>query len=110
MAHCAPYMRALMWGLLPLFLFTAFRRYLQAVNLVKMITFTLITANLINFLGNYALIYGNWGAPAMGLAGSGWSTSIARFYMALVLLGAILWEERGSKRRFSWRPDWTRLR
>src|SRR4051794_40303648 len=63
MEQCAPYMRAMAWGLLPLFLFTAFRRYLQALNLVKMITFTLITANIINFLGNYALIYGHWGAP-----------------------------------------------
>ena len=35
------------------------------------------------------LIYGHWGAPAMGLAGSGWSTSLARVYMALVLLVAI---------------------
>src|SRR5215831_18932834 len=30
MAECVPYMDALLWGLLPLYLFTAFRRYLQA--------------------------------------------------------------------------------
>ena len=35
MAQCDPYMRALAWGMLPLFLFTAFRRYLQALNIVK---------------------------------------------------------------------------
>ena len=112
MVLCAPYMRAMAWGLLPLFLFTAFRRYLQALNLVKMITFTLISANIINFLGNYALIYGNWGAPAMGLAGSGWSTSIARVYMAVAMLCAIVWEEHRAGfliRTLSWRPAWPRL-
>src|SRR3982750_367668 len=96
MALCAPYMRAMMWGMLPLFLFTAFRRYLQALNLVKAVTFTLVSANIINFLGNWRLFYGQWGAPAMGLAGSGWSTSISRVYMAVAMLAAVLWEERRS--------------
>jgi multidrug resistance protein, MATE family len=113
MVHCEPYMRAMVWGLLPLFLFTAFRRYLQALNTVKAVTFTLISANIINFAGNWVLIYGHWGAPAMGLAGSGWSTSIARLYMAVAMLGAILWHERRSHNgtdALSWRPDWARLR
>ena len=106
LAQCAPYMRALMWGLLPLFLFTAFRRYLQAVDIVKPVTFVLVSANLINFAGNLLLI------PPLGLRGSGYSTSIARLYMALAMLAAILWEER--KSRFlvfavSWRPDWRRI-
>ena len=41
-------MRALLWGVLPLLLYTAFRRYLQAINIVKPITFALVSANLIN--------------------------------------------------------------
>src|SRR4051812_7668480 len=113
MAECVPYMTAMLWGLLPLFLFTAFRRYLQAVNVVKPVTFVLVSANVINFVGNYALIYGHWGAPAMGLAGSGLSTSISRLYMAVAMLAAVLWEERRSDylaMAMSWRPDWVRIR
>lgn len=112
MTQCAPYMEAMVWGMFPLFLFTACRRYLQALNLVRAITFTLVTANIINFLGNYTLIYGRWGAPAMGLAGSGWSTSLSRVYMAVVMLAAVLWEERRAGYlvfALSWRPDWARL-
>ena len=60
--------------MLPLLLYTAFRRYLQAVNIVKPVTFALVSANLVNVAGNWMLMYGHWGAPAMGLAGSGWST------------------------------------
>jgi MATE family multidrug resistance protein len=113
MTHCAPYMRAMAWGLLPLFVFTAFRRYMQAINIVRPVTFALVSANIINFAGNWALMYGHWGAPAMGLAGSGWSTTFSRVYMALAMIAAMLWEERRSRYlllALSWRPDWARLR
>src|ERR1035438_3958300 len=40
-----PYLKALSIGVLPLLLYTAFRRYLQAVNLVNPITFALATPN-----------------------------------------------------------------
>jgi MATE family, multidrug efflux pump len=108
-----PYMIALLASLLPLLLYSAFRRYLQAVDIVKPVTFSLVSANLINAAGNYALIYGHWGAPRMGLVGSGWSTALSRVYMAAVLLIALIRHERASGSllsRLSWRPDWTRAR
>jgi MATE family multidrug resistance protein len=85
-----PYLRALLWGVPPLLFYTAFRRYLQAMNIVKPITFAVISANLLNFAGNWLFMYGNWGAPRLGLEGSGFSTSISRVYIALVLLIAVL--------------------
>jgi MATE family multidrug resistance protein len=88
------YLKALLWGVLPLLFYTAFRRYLQAVNTVKPIAFALVSANVVNVAGNYALMYGHWGFRAMGLTGSGYSTSIAQVYMAAVLLAAVAWEER----------------
>src|SRR5215469_7126887 len=111
-AQFAPYQKALTWSVLPLLLHSAFRRYLQAVNVVKPVTYSLIGANLVNIAGNWALMYGHWGAPAMGLEGSGWSTAIARLYMAGVLLAALVWHERKSgdlKDRFAWRPNLTRI-
>jgi MATE family multidrug resistance protein len=113
MAHCVPYMRALLWGILPLMLGTALRRYLQAVDVVKPITFALVSANVINVVGDWALMYGHWGAPAMGLAGSGWSTSLSRLYMLLVMAGAVLWHEQRTGKllaKMSWRPDLARVR
>src|SRR5262249_41642880 len=86
-----PYMRALVVGLFPLLLYFAVRRCLQAMNMVKPVAFALISANLVNALGNWVLIYGKWGLPAMGTVGSGWSTAIARTYMAAVLVGYLLW-------------------
>ena len=89
-----PYFTALLWGLLPLLLFCSFRRYLQAVNQVKPILFAMISANLVNAFGNWILIFGKLGAPAMGAEGAGWSTTLSRVYMMAVLLVAIIWHER----------------
>ena len=82
-----PFLRVQIWSTFPLLLFIAFRRYLQAMGVVKPVMFALISANVINALGDWILIYGNWGAPAMGVVGSGWSTSVSRAYMAAVVIG-----------------------
>ncbi|HUI77535.1 MAG TPA: MATE family efflux transporter [Bryobacteraceae bacterium] len=108
-----PYLRALIWSILPLLLYSAFRRYLQAVDIVKPVTFSLLSANVVNVVGNWVLMYGHWGAHAMGLEGSGWSTAIARLYMAAVLFVALIWHERATGRlliQISWRPHWDRIR
>jgi MATE family multidrug resistance protein len=89
-----PFVTALACGVPPLLLHTALRRYLQAINIVKPITFAVVSANAINFVGNWVLMYGHWGAPRLGLTGSGISTSISRTYIALVLVAALVRHER----------------
>jgi MATE family multidrug resistance protein len=108
-----PFLHALLWGMLPLLIFTALRRYLQAMNIVRPITFAVVSANVVNFAGNWLLMYGNWGAPRLGLKGSGISTSLSRLYIALVLLIVALRHERRSGNtlfRMSWRPDFAAIR
>jgi multidrug resistance protein, MATE family len=89
-----PYTKALAAGLLPLLLYFAVRRCLQAMNMVKPVAFALVSANLINALGNWIFVYGKFGMPALGAVGSGWSTAVARTYLALVLVGYLLWYDR----------------
>ncbi len=96
-----PFLRALNWGTLPLLAYFTLRRYLQAVNVVRPITFALISANIVNAAGNWALIYGHLGFSPLGITGSGWSTCLARAYMALVLLVTLVYVE--SKRAAVWR-------
>ena len=81
-----PYMRTLSAGLLPLLLYFAVRRTLQGMNMVRPIAFALVIANLVNVLGNYLLIFGKFGFPALGVTGSGWATAISRTYLAAVLV------------------------
>lgn len=50
-------------------------------------------ANVVNIVLAYGLIYGHWGLPALGTAGSAWATLLARG-LALVLLLRTLVEGR----------------
>jgi len=93
----APYMRTLSAGLVPLLLYFAVRRTLQGMNMVRPIAFALITANLVNFFGNYLLIFGRLGVPAYGVTGSGIATCISRGYLALVLVVYLLWYDARHK-------------
>ena len=94
LSQTIPYTKALAAGLFPLLLYFAVRRCLQAMNMVRPVAFALVTANIINAVFNWILIYGKWGAPAMGTVGSGWSTAIARVYMAGVLIAYLFWYDR----------------
>lgn len=107
-----PYLRSLVWSAPPLMLYFAFRRYLQGMNLVKPVAAALIAANVANVFGNWVLIYGNLGAPAMGVEGSAWSTCIARALMAAILLAFIVRYERRrglGLGNVSVRPDFARI-
>jgi len=108
-----PYMKALAFGLLPLLIYFAVRRCLQAMNMAKPIAFALVTANLINALFNWVLIYGKWGAPRMGVVGSGWSTAISRLYLAALLGGYLLWYDHRHRTELLKTPvniDYVRIR
>ena len=112
LSQALPFLRAMNWSTLPLLLYFCFRRYLQAVDVVKPVTFALISANVVNLVGDYALIYGRLGFRAFGVAGSGWSTCLSRIYMAAVLFVAIVLHHR--KRHLPllvppYRPDWRRI-
>jgi len=89
-----PYLAALLWSAPPLMVYTVFRRYLQAMHVVKPITVALVTANLINGVANWVLIFGHWGMPALGVRGSAYATLAARIYMMLFLLAVIVIRER----------------
>ena len=55
------------WSLPPLLLYVAFRRYLQAMGIVRPVTYTLIAANIVNAVANWILIFGHLGFPALGV-------------------------------------------
>jgi MATE family multidrug resistance protein len=83
------YLAVIAAGAWPLLLYAAFRRYLQGMHVVRPIMLALVSANLVNAAGNWVLIYGNLGLPALGVAGSAWATTAARVYMAGFLYVAI---------------------
>ena len=76
---------------LPFFLcYMALRSYLQGRELVRPAMWVVLIANLFNALFNWVLIFGNWGAPEMGLLGAGIATALTRV-LTLVGLVALVW-------------------
>jgi MATE family multidrug resistance protein len=86
-ALAGPYVRIVSWSTAPLFLFLALRHYLQAMGRVHSLVLSLVVGNVLNAVGNWLLIDGNLGFPALGVEGSAWSTVLSRLAMPLVLLG-----------------------
>ena len=78
-----------------LLLYAACRRYLQGRHIVTPVMFALISANIINAGLNWVFIHGHFGLPALGVAGSAWSTFFARLYMLAVLAFAVWWYNDG---------------
>jgi len=83
---CEKYSVILGLTLLPNFLFSASRSFLQAHGRVAPAFSLLILGNILNLVANIALVYGRWGAPELGIVGSAWATFIARFTMAILIL------------------------
>ena len=73
-----PYLWPVTWSLLPLLLYAASRRFLQATGHESSVMVVLVTANVVNAL--WGLVFGKWGLPELAF----------RAFMAVVLLGAIV--------------------
>ena len=93
LALARPYLSVLAWSLPPLLIYVAFRRYLQAMNIVRPVMFALIAANVINAIANWMLIFGELGAPALGVRGAAYATVASRIFMMAFLFVVILRHE-----------------
>ncbi|MBM3478539.1 MAG: MATE family efflux transporter, partial [Alphaproteobacteria bacterium] len=111
-AVAADYVDALAWGLLPALWFMVLRQFAGALQRPRAALVAQLAALAVNVLGNWALIFGNLGMPALGVVGSGIATAIANWVSFLGLLGFVLVDRR--MRRYSllgrfWRADWPRF-
>ncbi len=85
----AGYVLASIPGVLPFFLFLAFRQTLQSLGRMAPVVWTIVFGNVANVALNWVFIFGNLGVPRLGAVGSGWASTGARFLMAgFILAGA----------------------
>jgi multidrug resistance protein, MATE family len=111
-ALAGDYMLALVPGILPLFLFTAFRQYLEAMGRATPTMVMTFIGLAVNIAANRVLIYGIDGVvPAMGVVGSGWATTIVRWAMLLAMVVYLLVQPKLSPfTGIRWRVDMPLLR
>ncbi|WP_290387070.1 MATE family efflux transporter, partial [uncultured Muribaculum sp.] len=81
-----PYYLIVMAGMLPIAIFNVFAQWLFAINRTKLPMWILLSANSLNILGNWLLIYGKCGFPELGLIGAGYSTLFARVLCPVVVM------------------------
>jgi multidrug resistance protein, MATE family len=101
------YLNVAGWGIFPALLVMVLKSYLAALERTQVVLWVTIGAVVVNVIVNYALIFGNWGAPEMGIVGAAWA-SVAVHFVSLVLLATyagIVTREHALFIRF-WRPDW----
>jgi MATE family multidrug resistance protein len=101
------YLRVAGWGIFPALLVMVLKSYLAALERTQVVLWVTVGAVVVNVIVNYALIFGNWGAPELGIVGAAWA-SVAVQVVSLLLLAvyaAIVTREHALFIRF-WRPDW----
>ncbi|WP_339869577.1 MATE family efflux transporter [uncultured Algoriphagus sp.] len=80
-----PYLYIITASLLPFMIFQSFKQLAEGISQTKQAMYVTIFCNLVNVFLNWVLIYGNLGAPEMGLNGAGLATLISRILMPIMM-------------------------
>ena len=80
------YLHAMAWGLLPSFIMIALLEIMIGLGRTRhILIFNIISVSL-NIIFSFALIFGKFGLPAMGIDGAGWGMTIS-YSITVILLG-----------------------
>lgn len=80
------YLKIISFSVFPLMIFQTYKQFVEGFSIMRPAMIITIFANLVNIIGNWILIYGKFGLPAMGLDGAGLSTLINRIFMAIFMV------------------------
>jgi len=95
------------WSIFPALGTMVLRSYLSALERAHVVLWITLIAVVLNAAVNYALIFGNWGAPELGLRGAAIATVFTNFFSfgTLAIYAAVATREHALFQRL-WRPDW----
>lgn len=83
------YLRPLLWGTLFYYLTILYAGALRAVRNTMLPLAVGLVGNALNIALNYALMFGRWGAPELGVVGAAVGTVISQFFIVLLTVVAI---------------------
>lgn len=83
------YLIALSFGIIPLFIYTVLRCFMDALGQTRVTMFITLTSLPINVVFNYLLIFGKFGFPHLGGVGAGVASAIT-YWCILLLAGHIV--------------------
>lgn len=108
-ALAGDYMRVAQWAMAPALLIMAFRSYLSALERAQIVLWATLIGTLANVFFNYVFIFGNFGAPRMGVVGAAVASLGTNALTSIVLLLYCLFKEELKRYELMvrfWRPDW----
>ncbi|HEY5894869.1 MAG TPA: MATE family efflux transporter [Chthoniobacterales bacterium] len=88
--EAAPFLRIVAWSLLPTMIEVVMKQFCDAMGRPSLPMTIVFGEVLLNIFLNWVLIFGNLGAPALGLTGAGIATLIARTTAATTLATIVL--------------------
>jgi MATE family multidrug resistance protein len=109
-ADAQQYLRIAGYGMFPWLIAMVVKSYLAALGRTQVVFWIALLATLCNALINYALIFGNWGAPELGIEGAAISSVVTQCVgMAGILIYAIINLPQHQLFVRFWKPDWEML-
>ena len=105
-ADAQTYLRITGIAALPALLVMVIKSYLAALERTAVVFWITLLAAGANVLANYMLIFGNWGAPELGVAGAAWASMIVQVISlaGVVAYARITLPDHNLFTRL-WRPD-----
>ncbi|RKF21612.1 MATE family efflux transporter [Altericroceibacterium spongiae] len=103
------YLDIIAWAFVPQLIANVLRNFVSALGRPFFATMIALAVLPVNFIGNYILIFGAFGAPEMGLEGAAWASVITGIATMAAFVLAIQHNRR--LRRYHifgnwWRPEW----
>ena len=95
-----PYYLLQLASLIFVMLFNAFKQFADGITDTRTPMYIMISANVLNIIGNYILIYGKLGIPPLGVTGAGISTLASRILMLAAFI-VIFCRSRHYRRYFT---------
>lgn len=112
-AMAQQFLTILSLALLPMIVSNVLRTFVSTMGKPFLATLITALAILVNVLGNFALVFGYFGFPALGLPGSALSSLITAT-VTLIAYVLVIQSDRRMRRTYIWgrfwRPEWKRLK
>ena len=110
--RAAGFLLILMWAMFPMMAAVVLRIFVSALGRPVIATAITFMALFVNALGNWSLVFGNLGMPALGLHGSALSSVMTSVIMLIAYVVVIQTDRRLRRYRLFgnwWRSEWTRF-
>ena len=112
-ALASDYIRIAQWGMFPALMMMALRTFFAARSRASIVLWSALIGTLTNGVLNYALIFGHFGAPEMGVRGAALASVTSSTVIFLIMAGWALWHPLHRDYRLFqrfWRPEWPAFR